>query len=155
MKYLFLISILMVTPVRGDELSLTTEKDAQTCIKGLVIKNKPSKAYLEKMKRLKDLEQEVASLKQEIAELKESASNKKPEENAKAQNKDVQKNSLSILGVAATTKLQSSFTDISYKASNDYEPDLGVMYQRDFNAFRATLGATIKGTVLIGAGLRF
>ena len=95
----------------------------------------------------------MVSLKQEIAELKQNSSGKKTVEYVQV--KDIEKNSLSILGVAATTKLETSLSDTSFKAKNDYEPDLGLMYQRDFDNFRGTLGATIKGTLLLGAGIRF
>lgn len=153
MKYLFLILVLVTTIVRSEEL--TNEMDSVVCNPSPTVKHKPSKAYLEKMKRLKDLEQEVVELKQKLKAEEEKNEQMNEQKQVREEKQDIKRNSLSLLGVASTTKLESSLEGTTFKANNEYQPDLGLMYQRDFNSIRATLGATIRGTFLLGAGVKF
>lgn len=60
-------------------------------------------------------------------------------------------NSISVLA------LQGKF---GYTLNNDlvreeYKQDMGLMYQKDVNQFRFTVGGTLRGTGFIGVGLNF
>ena len=69
------------------------------------------------------------------------------------------KNSLSLIGVMAPTRLEShgasSSNSAHVHAENEYEPNVGVMYQRDFSVLRLSVGATTGGIGLLGLGFNF
>jgi len=66
------------------------------------------------------------------------------------------RNSISLLGMATPTALNVQGTANNYKASTEYRPDLGLMYQRDFgDSVRGSLGATIRGNGLAALGWNF
>lgn len=69
------------------------------------------------------------------------------------------KNSLSLIGVMAPTRLEThgvgSSNSAHVHAENEYEPNVGVMYQRDFSVLRLSVGATTGGIGLLGLGFNF
>ena len=67
----------------------------------------------------------------------------------------VNKNAITLLGAVSKTDLKTESNDVVFKAKTEYEPDLGLMYQRDFGRIRCSFGATINGTGLLVIGLNF
>lgn len=66
------------------------------------------------------------------------------------------KNSLSLVGGASPSKLNVSQTSNHYDAKIEYQPDLGLMYQRDLeDDYRLSGALTIQGNILIGLGYNF
>lgn len=69
------------------------------------------------------------------------------------------KNAISLLGLASPTGFKSasahSQNSGQIKVETEYEPDLGLMYQRDFSSFRFSIGGTINGTGFLGGGFTF
>lgn len=66
------------------------------------------------------------------------------------------RNSVSLLGLATPTGLKVESSDATHKASTYYQPDLGLMYQRDLtDSLRGTIGATLKGNAMLGLGYNF
>lgn len=65
------------------------------------------------------------------------------------------KNSMSIIAGVSTTGLDTQITETTFKAKTKLQPDLGLMYQRDFDALRGSISATISGSVMMGIGLVF
>lgn len=62
------------------------------------------------------------------------------------------KNSISLIGGASPTKLKVDQSASGFRADTEYEPDAGLMYQRDFGRVRGTAAATIRGSFLLGVG---
>jgi len=66
------------------------------------------------------------------------------------------KTSISLVGMMTPNKLTTSYTSTTYTANNSYQPDVGLMLQRDFSdAIRGTLGATVRGNAWLGLGYNF
>lgn len=70
--------------------------------------------------------------------------------------KERRKNSLALLAIATPNKLSVVSSGSSFKANTNYQPDLGVMYQRDLSeSFRASAGVSLQGNALLGLGYNF
>jgi hypothetical protein len=67
--------------------------------------------------------------------------------------------SLSLLGMASKTKLESDEQIIGgnqrVETETVYEGDGGVMYQYDHNRLRFSIGGSLNGTGFLGAGFKF
>lgn len=62
---------------------------------------------------------------------------------------------ISLIGGMSKTDLQVKQTSTSYDARNLYEPNVGLMYQHDFNRVRGSFGLTVNGTGFLGVGYSF
>lgn len=66
------------------------------------------------------------------------------------------RNSLSLLAGASATDLDSETRRNRFRAETDYEPDFGLMFQRDLTSrIRGSIGVTIQGSGYLGLGLNF
>jgi len=69
------------------------------------------------------------------------------------------KHSVSLLGLASKTKLETRSVNgggaSEFEAETKYEPDMGLMYQYDFDRVRGTVGGTLNGSAFIGVGFNF
>ena len=68
---------------------------------------------------------------------------------------EMDRNSLSLIAVANPTGLTVSEAGGKHKAKTDYEFDIGLMFQHDFDDIRGTVGVTVQGNLFLGAGVRF
>lgn len=67
----------------------------------------------------------------------------------------IKRNSMSIIAGVSGTALDTEMTSLTFKARTKPQPDLGLMYQHDFDRLRGSISATISGSVMVGAGLVF
>lgn len=118
--------------------------------KYVVVRKEATEAYRRKMARLKELEEENERLRNSLA----SQPVTQPIEII-VMSRPAPKNSLSLLGGASTTDLYVSRSSNVVRAGTDYEFDTGLMYQRDFEKLRASVAATLRGSVYLGIGFNF
>lgn len=122
-------------------------------------KKKPSAAYLAKMQRLKELEEEVAQLRKRNEELEahkvEIREVIKHHPPILVEGPKPRRNALSLLGVSSRTGLDREDRPNQVIVRNDAQADLGAMYQRDFNRVRGSAAVTARGTWFLGVGLTF
>lgn len=66
------------------------------------------------------------------------------------------KNSLSLLAIATPNKLSVVPNQGTFKADTNYQPDVGIMYQRDLGeSFRASAAFSLQGNAVLGLGYNF
>jgi hypothetical protein len=66
------------------------------------------------------------------------------------------KNSISVMGLYERTNVSVRENSTNYKVDRDYEPNLGLIYQRDFSEkFRFSVGGSLDGAGYLGLGLNF
>lgn len=103
--------------------------------------------------KIKALEAEVARLKAELE--------KKPVYTMDTVERIVVRDetridAISLIVPYSPTKLSVTKTGPgSYHAQTDYELDLGLMYQHDFDWLRGSVSATVNGSFMLGAGIAF
>lgn len=114
--------------------------------------------------KISELERELDALKKsikskdlEISKLKYEISRPPKKEIVMVSEKikDTAANSVGLLVGASPTRLKTDTAGPSYTAQTVYEEDLGLMYQRDFNTVRMSVGITIRGSALLGVGINF
>jgi hypothetical protein len=115
------------------------------------------KCVIQKYCPEKRLRAEIEKLKAEKAALQEKYDrlvfdvhhmSKKEHENS-------DKNAINLIGAASQTKLETESTASTFQTITKYQPDVGLMYQHDFNYVRGSIGVTLNGTLMLGVGLTF
>jgi hypothetical protein len=160
MKTLILIfTFLLATPAFavsacGEECETTIQQN--TCI----MKRDCSPKLRKKDREIAELKKQLAEAKKELA--LEKSKTPKTRDSYYFVDTPVykyvdnnHKNSVSLMIPFARTKFSASQDGNNFRVENQYQPDLGIMYQRDFNRIRGTAGLSIQGVGLLGVGYNF
>jgi len=153
MKYFIILTIFVSSLVKADQCTLVTCNDVSKDKRDCVVKEECSP-------KIRKLKAEIARLQKENEALKVAYTNLRTEhaivhiENNPPEVVEY-KNAVSLLVGASKTSLNTQTNTNNFTARTDYETDLGLMFQRDFTRFRGSFGATINGTLLLGAGFTF
>lgn len=151
-KLIILLGILLGTTVLADQTGTTTGSNSpvtqQKC-GDVKVECKPRTIYQtwKQQKRIKDLEAEVARLKAELKKYEWDA--------IEEEEYDYPENAISLFGGPTPTGLKTTKTGGSIKVETDYEPDLGLMFQHDFDEIRGSIAVTLQGTAFLGLGVVF
>ena len=160
MKYLLTMLICSIGFTQNQDGShFGNGNNVNNCNPVLKCNSRPNIVYKTKVvqddKRIRELEAQIALLQQEKESLLVHVHTQRTVEKIVVQKEESRKNAISLIGGLSSTKLEVSQTSNTYNAKNKYEPDLGLMYQRDFKRFRGSIAATLNGTALLGVGLTF
>jgi len=140
MKYFIILTIFVSSLVKADQCTLVTCNDVSKDKRDCVVKEECSP-------KIRKLKAEIARLQKENEALKVAYTNLRTEHAIV--------HAVSLLVGASKTSLNTQTNTNNFTARTDYETDLGLMFQRDFTRFRGSFGATINGTLLLGAGFTF
>jgi hypothetical protein len=159
MKYLLIMLAATVSFAGNqDGSTLGNGNNVNNCNPVFKCNSRPHVVYRTKVvqddKRIRELEQQIASLQQERQDLLILV-HAHPKVIEKSVVQESRKNAISLIGGISQTKLEVSQTASTYNAKNKYEADLGLMYQRDFKRVRGSIAATLNGTALLGIGFTF
>lgn len=133
----------------------------------------PKKSALEKCRdKVKDTYKEIANLNKKIRSLELALAEKDGESKSKVVVEPIKetvkevvvfkvlekaplKNSLSLVVPYAPTSLEVNQDSNGFSAKTVRKLDAGLIYQRDFNRVRGSVGATVGGSALLGLGYNF
>lgn len=155
MKYLIILSMLVSANVFARD-QMGNNNNVNNCNPVLKCESKIVYNTAKQRARIAALEARIAVLEKENAELGQKYNKALIViHHPMMEREEPNRNAISILGGASPTKLNTSSTPTSFKAANDFEPAVGLMYQHDFGRIRGSVAATLNGVGLLGVGLNF